>query len=96
MAASEDLRYDRLNIALSQMTDLLVANEEDHWAEWIGRARDRIVAGDGYGLKRLLGAYGGMGSLNDLNLGTERARFDALSEEAWSLATELLREVDRA
>ena len=75
------------------MTELLSSNEEAHWAALVGGARDEITSGDAHGLDRLLMAYGGMGSLNDLYLAPQ---FDALRSEAWSLATELRRQLNRS
>lgn len=59
------------------------------WAELIESARDRIQREDGYGLDYLLSAYGGMGSLNDLDLGSKTEEFESLKSAAWVLATDL-------
>ena len=51
--------------------DALVASLREHghesWARRMEQARNRIAAGDRVGIDRVLGAYGGMGSINDLN-----------------------------
>jgi hypothetical protein len=72
---------------------LLHAAGEPHWARRIRQSRAEIAAGDAYGLERLLGAYGGMGSLNDLHLGPDEERLQQLLQEAWVLATDLRHEL---
>lgn len=69
------------------------------WAEKVRRAADEVAASDAHGLRRFLGLFGGMGSLNDLvlhrdgqPLGKETMQLDALTSEAWRLAQDLGRE----
>jgi hypothetical protein len=53
---------------LDEAIELLRAAGETHWLAWLERDRARIAAGDVYGLDSMLGAFGGMGSFNDLIL----------------------------
>jgi hypothetical protein len=84
-----------LTATLDSLGGLLRSSGWTFWAEWIESSRDRIQRGDGYGLDYLLSAYGGMGSLNDLDLASETDQLRALKSEAWSLATELRAELLR-
>src|SRR5262245_18699784 len=54
-----------------------------HWADWLEKAGREISDGDFHGVERLWSAYGGMGSLNDLQTTDEEAR---LIDRAWELA----------
>ena len=72
------------------------------WAGELDRCREIIENSDFYGVRRLFGLFGGMGSLNDILiqhkgviLTEENERFAALREKAWSIAERLRREVDR-
>ena len=55
--------------ALDELIELLDSDDESHWSAWMRSARDRLAADDGSGIEKILGAYGGMGSFNDLILG---------------------------
>jgi hypothetical protein len=88
-----DGRYARLVDILTDAAGLLDAAGEPHWARRIRQSRAEIAAGDAYGLEHLLGAYGGMGSLNDLYLGPDEERLQQLLQEAWVLATDLRHEL---
>ncbi|MDN4474209.1 DUF6966 domain-containing protein [Demequina zhanjiangensis] len=88
-----DGEVDRLLATLESMVVLLRSSDEPFWADWIEHARNEIQRRDAHGLDRLLGAYGGMGSLNDLYLGREAARFDALKDDAWLIARDLRAEL---
>jgi len=63
-----DQMYDRLLATLADLSALLRSHGETGWGEWIERSSELIAAGDAYGLEKLLGAFGGMGSFNDLVL----------------------------
>jgi len=41
---------------------------EEHWADWLRGSARRIEARDPWGVKHLLGAFGGMGSIIDLRI----------------------------
>ena len=55
--------------ALDELIDLLASDGETHWKKWMSGAKNRIERRDAGGLDRILSAYGGMGSFNDLVLG---------------------------
>ena len=76
-----NLVYDRLLTTLAELSTLLRSHGETHWAEWIERSNELIAAGDAYGLEKLLAAFGGMGSINDLVLRELNGRARAPSEE---------------
>lgn len=84
---------DCLIATLASMIELLRAADEAFWADWIERARNEIRRRDAHGLDRLVGAFGGMGSLNDVYLERETARFDDLKSDAWVIAQELRAEL---
>ncbi len=41
-------------------------HNRDKWAQWMAESRRQIEAHDTNGLEHLLGAFGGMGSFNDV------------------------------
>ena len=47
---------------------LLEEANESHWSKWLSVSLGRIENGDFSGIEHLLGAFGGMGSFNDLIL----------------------------
>jgi hypothetical protein len=61
-------RLSPLIADLDEAIDLLQAAGETHWLKWLRNSRDQIALGDPHGLDHLLGAFGGMGSFNDLVL----------------------------
>jgi hypothetical protein len=64
---AKDPRTDLIQ-ALDEAIGILAAAGEQHWRNWLERDRERITNGDAYGLEHLSGAFGGMGSFNDLVL----------------------------
>ena len=54
--------------ALEEATTLLRAYGVEGWAAWLEDDRRRIAEGNNDGLDHLLSAFGGMGSLNDVEL----------------------------
>lgn len=84
---------------LDDITALLEAYGENHWARWIGDDASRLRSGDLTAISHFLGAFGGMGSLNDLTICPENGhrvteaetsaaneRLSKALSEAWSLA----------
>lgn len=61
-----DEHYARLleNVAVAR--DLLKRVGEDRWSGWMATVYAELDSLDAHGLTRLLGAFRGMGSLNDL------------------------------
>lgn len=53
---------------LDEAIGVLAGVGEKFWQEWLRRGRVEIARGDAHGLDRLLSAFGGMGSFNDLVL----------------------------
>ena len=103
-----DERYERLRADLESTCKLLATYGERHWSAWMEAVHREIEAHDDHGLTRLLQAYGGMGSFNDLYLPpsdaqvvseTERRRdndrFEDLRAQLWAEATALLQALDR-
>jgi hypothetical protein len=104
-----DQQYQQLLEELAHLVALLREYGEPAWAEWLDRDRQRIRRGDAYGLERLLGAFGGMGSLNGLLLHPANGhpvapdridlvnnQLQALRGRCWRLTTDLRRELDRS
>lgn len=88
---------------LAAMTDLeeFLGRHDKFWADHVRRAADEVAKSDAHGLKRFLGLFGGMGSLNDLvlchkgkPLQGENDELDALRAKAWGLASRLRHEAD--
>lgn len=100
---------DTLATLLEEAEDLLRKHDISHWADWLGKDARLIRGLDFYGVEHLLSAFGGMGSLNDLDLAkpsknnpsilvasSDDARFHALLSEIHARATRLRREENRA
>jgi hypothetical protein len=99
---------DALESDLSELVALLEAHGEEYWADWLSRDLRTIKAGDAHRLDPLLGAFGGMGSLNDLvvhpmnghrvdnsEVDAVNSRLDILRGRIWTEATSL-RQVHRS
>lgn len=83
----------RLIEVLRELSELLVALDHPHWAAWMRESERRLSNGDGSGILHLLGAFGGMGSFNDLRLGGDHGRrVEQLRSEAWQLAEDIRKE----
>lgn len=92
----------RLCVCLRTLSRLLRTAGETHWAAWMDESRARIEHDDPAGIEHLLGAYGGMGSFNDLILTPDNGhtveeadvagindRLDMLRSEIYVLAHDL-------
>ena len=93
---------------LSEAVQVLEAGREAHWRSWMQDVQRRLADSDYSGIEKLLKAYGGMGSFNDLVLGgtddvrgtpyfSERDRqlndrLGALREEMYQLADSIKRD----
>ena len=53
---------------LKELVVFLDKENESHWCAWFKRCLSMIENSDYQGIERVLGAYGGMGSFNDLVL----------------------------
>ena len=92
--------------ALDELASVLEGDGETHWANWVRSVRAQLLGADDSGVERLLAAYGGMGSLNDVALGQSEKdgvftwkpghiqlneKFSAFRTQAWKLATTIQR-----
>ena len=59
-------RSRRLLVNVERACDVLAGVGESRWADWMDAVFRELLAHDAHGLDRLLAAFGGMGSLNDL------------------------------
>jgi hypothetical protein len=92
-------RMKDLAITLHRAASLLDELGDSHWASWLRQSAETLDRGDIEGAKSFLGAFGGMGSLNDC-YGYEPSV--DLPEESEALAprgrshVRACREIDRA
>jgi hypothetical protein len=61
-----DARLARLIRNLNEIADLLRKHGESHWLRWATTCRTELDTHDAAAFDHVLGAFGGMGSLNDL------------------------------
>ena len=94
-------KTSRLVALLDEMGVVLRQLDQAHWAAWVSESARRLRQSDFSGITHLLGAYGGMGSFNDIlpelvgekpDQRVKRAR--QLRSEAWDLAEEIRHEAD--
>jgi hypothetical protein len=91
---------------LKEIEEILRSEEEAHWADWMLTSRQALEESDFWGIEKLLKAYGGMGSFNDLvlsqpskigavesaqELGKKDDRLSVLRTRAYELATDIRR-----
>jgi hypothetical protein len=88
--ASGDERVATLLSEMTALADRLRNEAQTSWSEWVEGDRVRIAAGDNRGLDDFLSAFGGIGSLNDVEM---NAQTRELCSRCWTLARELQREV---
>jgi hypothetical protein len=91
MGPNTTLLCDRL----AQTIELLESAKEVFWAAWLRKSLNLIQVGDFAGIEHLHGAFGGMGSFNDVILAEangncvhEKERL-AVNEKLGNLQTEL-------
>ncbi len=102
-----DDHFDRLVRSMNELETLLGDVGEDFWRDWIRKDLTKIKHGDPYALDHFLGAFGGMGSFNDLiihpvnghEISEEKAdsvnrRLGVLRSKAWASAKAMQRELD--
>ncbi len=73
-----------LNV-LESFIQILNNRGEEHWAEWMENSKREISNSDFHGIERLLSAYGGMGSINDIS----DPETQKLSSRVFSLAEQI-------
>ena len=61
-----DARLTRLIGNLDETVNLLLNHGEGHWFTWATSCRAALQNNDAVAFDRVLGAFGGMGSFNDL------------------------------
>jgi hypothetical protein len=106
--AAFDAQLARLDANLEATATLLRDHGETHWATWAMRCRSQLASGDAAGFDWVLGAFGGMGSLNDVWIHAMNGhdirpndavsvnnRLDSLREAIYTDATALRREARR-
>jgi hypothetical protein len=96
---------------LQAVERLLDEQHETRWRNWISMSRRRLINSDFAGIEKLLSAYGGMGSFNDLVVGYyerdgtvcqrnggEQANqtLNTLRDRAWELATAIKHEFQQS
>lgn len=86
---------------LEDLTAVLRKLDQDHWADWMSESVRSLQRGDFWGITHLLGAYGGMGSFNDILVdlvgvlpSDDVMRTRRLRSEVSALAQELAREAE--
>ncbi len=62
-------KTEELVSVLDELICLLGSDNETHWSGWMSKAKGLILESDLSGVKLVLGAFGGMGSFNDLIIG---------------------------
>jgi hypothetical protein len=67
---------EQLLAGIDELIALLDRAGEPHWRDWMAEARGRLHRADMSGLDKILGAYGGMGSFNDLIIGYQSVPVD--------------------
>ncbi|QBF82325.1 hypothetical protein EXU30_06165 [Shewanella maritima] len=80
---------------LDRLVQMLDDDGQQHWCDWMSRARKRLIESDFNGVEKVLSAYGGMGSFNDICLSKitrKNDRFSELQTRAWELATAIKHE----
>ena len=83
-----------LSAILGDLGQLLLDHGQVSWADLVAHSNRELQAGDFNGINRLLGAFGGMGSLNDVLLEDSQAndQLATLRSDAYSLARAIQRE----
>ncbi|MGB3693161.1 MAG: hypothetical protein WA865_07720 [Spirulinaceae cyanobacterium] len=104
-----DSQIEQLIAVLDQIASLLDSDGETGWHSQIVESKRRLLNSDYSGIEYLLGAYGGMGSFNDLVIcqGLKDGKFawkpgyieknnllNELRTKAWEIATFIKRNND--
>ena len=75
---------------LAEAVRILEGVGEEHWAAWLRGDLGRLRRGDRYAIEHLLGAYGGMGSINDVLISPHNGH-DVSEHEGEATTAELRR-----
>jgi hypothetical protein len=76
---------DQLRGHLAQLIAALDEEKDAHWSSWMRSSDEMIAGGDLGGVEHFLGAFGGMGSFNDL----ASERCSAIAAKAYRLARQI-------
>jgi len=63
-----DTKTTTLISLLGETSSCLKTYNETHWSQWLLKSKRMLEAGKPEGVEHLVGAFGGMGSFNDLIL----------------------------
>ena len=87
-------RIEQLIACVKELLPLLEAEENKVWHAWFDQALKALESSDAYGCKKILDAYGGMGSFNDVILDNDadEKKRKKLASKIYSLAAELWKE----
>lgn len=80
---------------LEQLINILDVDGHPHWSKWMRTAKALLVNSDFHGVEKVLSAYGGMGSFNDVYIkviSRKTENFSLLQDKACQLAEELRKE----
>jgi hypothetical protein len=83
---------------LAALARLLATAGEKKWHRYVADCRSRVVSGNYSGVEKLLRAYGGMGSLNDVQAASDsdHVALQAVLSRSYELADSIRRSRDRA
>lgn len=96
---------ESLIATLDALIAVLHSDGDQHWSAWLQRSKSLAETDPVAGAKHLLGAYGGMGSFNDVVLGQHyvnghfawkpgygelNQQFDMLRGQAWTQARQIV------
>jgi len=84
---------DQLAEMLDGIGAALESRNEQHWARWLRGDAAKLRDGNLSGITHFLDAFGGMGSLNDINIPFDHP-IQKQIEEAYNLAKSLARHHD--
>jgi hypothetical protein len=90
---------------LNELIQILALCGAAHWAKWFRKARESLNQSDFCGIQKVLDAYGGMGSFNDLviekysihkwgspEVAEANQKISDLRDKIWDLTMQIKRE----
>ena len=90
-------KTQKLIETLDKIICILDEDGQEHWCQWMDQAREYLLASNFSGVEKVLNAYGGMGSFNDVYLNKitrKNKNFSELQTLAWELAADIKREYE--
>lgn len=81
---------------IGKLADLLNENAQNRWGEQLRRCERLLIDSDFEGVRRFLGLFGGMGSLNDVIIADplDNAEMISLLQSAYTAALQFARDAD--